>query len=144
MADEQVKPSDFLKITDVKMATVKPGKPGEAIITAKVHEGMHVQANPASKPNLIATALTVTNKDGLEAKPAIYPEGKPYQLKDSADVLSCYEGTFQIKVPIGAGMAAKVGKFELDSILKFQACNDKICFFPQKREIKIPAQVLKN
>ena len=103
---------------------------------------MHVQANPASKPNLIATALTVTSKEGLEVKTPTYPEGKPYRLKDSSEDISCYEDEFQIRVPIGTGVASKLGKVELDASLRFQACNDKTCFFPQKREMKIPVQIV--
>ena len=136
-------PPQFLKINPVKLLTLKPGKKGEATVSISIEDIFHIQSNPVSQPNLIPTTLTISSKDGLEAGTIVYPAGKKFRLENSDKDLSVYEGNVEIKVAIRA-KSAKAGKYELLGSLKFQPCNDKICFFPNKKEVKIPVQVLKH
>lgn len=136
---------EYLKISKVKAAAVLlNGKAGDAIITATVGIGLHVQANPASQPNLVATQLTLDGNDSFEVGPVVYPPSKPYRLQNSDRDLQTYDGTFEIKVPLKAiPTKAKIGKNEINAKLRYQACNDKICFFPTSAKLVIPITVYK-
>lgn len=136
-------PPKFLEVLPSKMVTVALGKTGTGTVSVKIAPEFHIQANPASQPNLIATTLTIMGKDGLEQGTITYPTGVSYRLENSDKDLSTYSGTTDIKIAVNA-KTAKLGKYELTGILKFQPCNDKICFFPTKVEVKIPVHVVKK
>lgn len=134
---------EFLKIAKVKQAAMRLGKAGDAVVTSTVGQGYHVQANPVSQPNLVATVLVLEPAEGFEVGEITYPEGKTYRLQNSDRDLKTYEGNFDVKVSIKASETAKAGKAEVKGKLKFQACNDKICFFPTSVPVTIPIMVYK-
>ncbi len=139
----KAKDPQFVKITKVKTAQMLIGKTGSAIVSVTVGVGMHIQANPASQPNLISTELKLEPKNGFSVGSPIYPEGTPYRLQNSDRDLSTFSGTVEIKVPISAIPGVKLGKDELKGKLRFQACNDKICFFPTSVPVTVPVIVYK-
>lgn len=135
---------EFLKVSKVKQAAMRIGKSGEAIVTATVGAGFHVQANPVSQPNLVATTLMLDANDAFEVSEITYPDGKMYRLQNSDRDLKTYEGNFDVKVAVKAKAGkAKAGKSEVKGKLRFQACNDKICFFPTSVPVTIPVVVYK-
>jgi hypothetical protein len=136
-------PQKYLEIKKVDTATLSPGKVTRVLVKIQVMEGLHVQANPASLPNLKPTMLVFPNQNGLEFQPVTYPEGKPYRMLNAAQDISVYEGMIELKLPIKA-VNAKPGRGEVKGELKYQACNDKICFFPRSEPIVIQTLTLKN
>lgn len=133
----------FVKITKVKSAAMRLGKSGDAVVTGTVGIGFHIQANPTSQPNLVPTTLTIEPAENFELGEITYPEGKTYRLQNSDHDLKTYEGSFEIKVSLKAKDRAKLGKAEVKGKLRFQACNDKICFFPSSVPVTIPIVVYK-
>lgn len=133
----------FLKVTKVKQAAMRLGKSADAVVTASVGIGFHVQANPVSQPNLVATALVLEPNEMFDVGEITYPEGKTYRLQNSDRDLKTYDGSFDIKVSLKANAKAKAGKAEVKGKVKFQACNDKICFFPSSAPVTIPVMVYK-
>ena len=142
-ATATAKPPEFLAIEKVKPAAMLLGKIGKAVITVKTIAPYHVQSNPASEPNLIATTLIIEKTDGLEPKEAVYPAGKPYRLLNSTKDISVYEGTFEIELPVQATSLMKPNRYELSGRLRFQACDEKKCYFPTSVPVTIPVQVYK-
>lgn len=137
------KEAPYLKVTKVKPAAMRQGKTGDAVVTVTIGVGLHIQANPAAQPNLIPTEIKLDAKDGFEFGSPTYPPGKVYRLQNSNRDLSTYDGTIEIKVPITASVNTKAGKEELKGKLRFQPCNDKICFFPTSVPVTIPVTVYK-
>ena len=142
---EAIPEKEYLKVTQVKGASVLvTGKSGEAVITSTIVPGFHVQANPVSQPTQIPTQLTFESNDAFEIGVVQYPEGKKYKQKDSDRELLTYEGAFEIKVPIKAVPGkANLGKNELVAKLRYQACDEKICFFPNSVRVVVPVMVYK-
>jgi DsbC/DsbD-like thiol-disulfide interchange protein len=87
---------------------------------------------------LIPLSLTWTSGP-LKAQSVVYP--KPEELKLGDQTLSVFTGKFTIatefKVPEGApaGTAAMIGK------LRYQACNNQMCFRPSTVEVRLPVSV---
>jgi len=133
----------YLSIGKIASVTLGPGKPAEVVVPVIVAKEFHVQANPASSPRLIATTLEVSGTDALKAGTPVYPAGKAYKLQGAAMEISVYDGKFEIKVPLFAQASVKSGRHELKGKLRFQACNDKICFFPMNIPVTIPVTVQK-
>jgi len=138
-----VAPAKFLEVQIPKVVWVPQGKVSSALIKVKVVDGLHIQSNPAAKPNLRPTVLNFPKADGIEALDVEYPAGKPYRMKNASENISVYEGTLELKLPLKA-VSATLGKHEIKGELKYQACNDKTCFFPKSEPITIPVEVFKN
>ena len=105
-------------------------KKKEFFIILKIHKGFHVQANPAAAPYLIPLTLSLRSKGQIKVT---YPKSLPYQLEDGTKLL-VYGGTVKLKVKI------QKGKPPFSFLLKYQACDKRSCFFPQKVSFSIPAR----
>lgn len=135
-------PVQHLTVEGVRPARMKVGEAAEVVVEVKVREGFHIQANPASRPQLIATRLDLSGGKGLSPGRALYPEGKPYKVGGLAMTVSTYDGRFELKVPVKASTAAGPGKQELSGRIRYQACDDKVCFPPTMAKFTAPVEVL--
>lgn len=134
-------PPKYLKLNPVKEAKLSIGKQGEAVFSVVVDKGLHIQANPASKPNLIATTLNVPSASGVTVGTPRYPQGKTWRLAGSPEDFMAYDGKVEIKLPLTAEGTAKPGKLSLEGTFRYQACTDQTCFFPITVPVKIPVVV---
>lgn len=132
----------YLEWKEVAPVKVKPGGKAEAIVSLRVQEGFHVQSNPARSPQ-IPTTLSLEESEGILPGKVVYPKGKPYRLQSSANELSVYEGKFNLRVPLSADSSLPSGKRTLKGKLRYQACNEKTCFFPITTEVTVPVIVEK-
>lgn len=136
-----IKPETLAKVKSMKPLVLNKGGNGIAKIDVEVVKEFHVQANPASQPNLIPTALTLDATPGLKTGTPEYPKGEAYKLAGSPTEILAYGGTFQIKVPVEAEASAKSGKLAIKGKLRYQACNEKTCYFPVNIPVNIPVTV---
>ncbi len=132
----------FLMIEPAKAISVKAGASVVTTVTVKIDPVFHIQANPVAQPNLIPTTIDFPETEGIVLEGVTYPEGKVFRLENSDKDLMVYDGETKFKVKFLA-KSAKPGKVELKGLLKFQPCNNQICFFPTRYDLKIPIQVVK-
>ena len=132
----------YVTIGKVSPIVLKLGKTQGATIPANVLKGHHIQANPATLPNLIATELVLEGVEGLEIVKTKYPQSKPWKLKTANKVIETYEGNVEITVELLA-KNLKPGAYELKGNLKYQACDEKNCFFPTSVPVVVPLTVVK-
>lgn len=97
----------------------------------EVVKGMHVQANPANPP-LIATNVSLASNKDLEVFSPKYPAGKVTMVKGLGREIITYEDTFEVSVPVRPRKHTKAGTYNVDGEVRYQACDDKLCFPPQK------------
>ena len=132
----------YVKLVKPKAVDVSEQAPGEGVVSFKVDKGYHVQANPASKPNLIATTLTLTTHPQFDVAVPVYPVGKPWRLPGAEEEVATYEGLVEIRFPIKAiAGAAKPGNTTIEGKLRYQACDAKTCYFPMTIPVSIPILV---
>lgn len=131
----------YVTVGKVGPLVVTKGKASEIVLPVSVMTGHHIQSNPASNPQLIPTRLELVGPSGVVIGEAIYPPGKPYRLQGSSSEITTYHGEFVIKVPVTATAKARTGEARIAGKLRYQACNDKICFFPQAAMVSIPIQL---
>jgi thiol:disulfide interchange protein DsbD len=113
-------------------------------VTAKIEvsiaAGYHVNSNAPHEAYLIPLRLTWTPAP-LEVGAVTFPKARDEKYRFSDQPLSVFTGNFEIatkfKVPADAvgGQAILVGK------LRYQACNDTMCFPPKTVEVKLPVEV---
>ena len=90
---------------------------------------LHVQANKPRDPALIPTELTVAAPAGFTVVDITYPEPVDFNQAGASQPLAVYPNVFdlvvRLKVPPGAASATPVA-----ASLRYQACNDVLCFAP--------------
>lgn len=139
-AETAVEPKAYVTLGKIKPVSVKIGKETELVIPASVLKGHHIQANPATLPNLIPTEVSLDSLEGLEIKPTVYPKSKAWRLSSAGKEIQTFDGKVEFKV----GMTAKnlkPGRYELKGSLRYQACDEKNCFFPASVPLLIPLTV---
>jgi hypothetical protein len=92
------------------------------LLTLEIAPGLHLQANPASEPYLVATEVTAA--DGL--RNVRYPAGEPFASRYSVSPIAAYSGRVEI-----TGEAAATARLSLT----YQACDEVRCLPPVTRAL---------
>jgi hypothetical protein len=130
-------------VTIAPQPTVKAKRGAPATVTLKVSlpAGFHMNSNTPTDPNLIPLTLKWT-AGPLAGGVITYPKpemetyaftaGKPISVVTGAfDVTT----KFQVPATTAAGPAAQTGT------LKYQACNDRMCFPPKTIPVNVTVSV---
>lgn len=121
---------------------IRAGSSAVADVTVVVQDGFHVNANPPSLPNFIATQLTLEASNDLAVGKPVYPAPsakKKFQFSDAP--LAVYEGRVIVKVPVKAAPGVLKGNFSLKGKVRAQPCDEEVCYPPRDLEVAIPVVV---
>ena len=91
---------------------------------------IHVQANKPKDPSLIPTVLTVDVPPGVVVEEVTYPPPSELTQADRGEKLAVLGPEFTIDVRLSVSATAPAGTVKLPARLRYQACNDKVCFPP--------------
>ena len=120
---------------------VRRGRSFQAAVVMEIPSGFHVHSNRPLEKFLIATQLQVEAPKGVRVGPVNYPRPLLRSLKFSKNKLAVFEGRatmrFNVTVPADFGSDS----LELKARVRYQSCNDELCFAPQTREVKIPVRL---
>jgi hypothetical protein len=97
----------------------------EITVVLRIDDGFHINANPASAPYLIPTALVFKSVTPLRV---LYPGATRFKPKFVDEYLDVYQGIVQITAIMPKGTLA--GAPALRATLTVQACTDVICLPP--------------
>jgi uncharacterized protein len=92
-------------------------------LTLEIAPGWHVQANPASEPYLVATAVEAV---GGELRNLRYPAGEAFASRYSQQPIAVYSGRIEI-----AGEVAATKRLAVT----YQICDEGRCLPPVRREL---------
>lgn len=113
------------------------GRTVRATVTMDIPGGYHVNSNRPLEKFLIPTTLKVEAPDGIRNGPIAYPRAVVRKFKFSKNNVSVYEGRaimrFNITVPPGTSTGSKEVKLNV----RYQSCNDEVCFPPQTKELSL-------
>ena len=119
---------------------MKRGASLEVKTAMTLKPGYHVNSNAPHEAYLIPLRLTWTLAP-LTVEAVTFPKARDEKYSFSEEPLSVFTGNFDIatkfKVPADAlsGPTILVGK------LRYQACNNTMCFPPKTVEVKLPVDV---
>jgi hypothetical protein len=118
------------------------GEPVDLVVTIKIDQGWHLNANPASLPSLVPTAVKAALEDGKVAVTPRYPEGKIKMIGPENDRVSVYDGRVEIParlVPVGLPQSKTEGLLYVS--VEAQACNETgRCLAPATIRTEIPVR----
>lgn len=128
-------------VASATVVGIAPGGKAQARLTVTIAPGFHVQANPASQPNLIPLRLALRAQPPLRLGVPVYPQGKSHRLQGSDLEFSVYDGTIEVGVPVEAAKDAAQLETTIDGTLRYQACDDRLCLRPQDVPVRLMVRV---
>jgi thiol:disulfide interchange protein DsbD len=105
---------------------------GVATVAVKVQlpPDIHVQANKPKDPSLIPTVLTVDAPPGVRVDEVSYPAPTEFAQVGREEKLAVLGPEFTIDVRLSIPATTAAGTVKVPARLRYQACNDKVCFPP--------------
>ncbi len=110
----------------------------EATVSIHIADGWHINANPASLPGLIPTAVTFNADVPVKIDGPAYPPGETVRFSFVDDPLQVYQGEITLTARIYVGSEAVTDDTVLYATLYYQACNDTVCLAPGEIALSAP------
>jgi hypothetical protein len=130
-----------MKIEPQPTLKVKRGTP--AIVTLKVElpAGFHANSNKPTDPSLIPLTLKWT--DGpLQEGVITYPKPQLEQYTFTAGKpISVVTGAFDLVTKFKVPTSAELGPAAETGTLRYQACNDRMCFAPKTVPVNVTISI---
>lgn len=122
--------------------TISPAKTGrgrtaQATVVIQIPRGYHVHSNKPLERFLIATQLQVEAPKGIRVGPVSYPRALLRNLKFSKSRVAVYEGRVSMRFSLTVPRNIATGSAEIKGKVRYQSCNDEVCFPPQTKEMKL-------
>lgn len=121
--------------------TLTRGESGDAVVSLKIANGYHVNANPPTYSYLIPTELELQPSAGITVQFITYPDPLTKKFPFAEKPLNVYEGDTLVKANLKVDTAAQPGKHNLSAKLRVQACDDKVCYAPGAVDLTIPVNI---
>ena len=118
------------------LITISPGQDATVPLTIRIRPGYHINSREPAEEYLIATKLT-WDESPLQLKAVDYPEAEIVKYSFSPKPLLVYSGNITVNSTFSAPEKVPLDLDELTGTLRYQACNDKSCFRPQKIRVKV-------
>jgi thioredoxin:protein disulfide reductase len=112
------------------------GRVVRAAVVLEIPDGYHVNANKPLGKYAIPTTVKIEPPSGVTVGPIAFPRAVIRKLKaTNNESLAVYEGRaimrFNVTVPANYGD----GWLNLRAKVRYQSCNDDVCFPPKSQEI---------
>jgi thioredoxin:protein disulfide reductase len=113
---------------------VAPGGSTRLTLNVKLPPQYHVQSDKPRDQFLIATALNVKAPAGVTVDRTVYPKPSDLAQAGRKEPLSVFGAEFSIEVHLTVGANAAAGDLVIPAQLRYQACDDKVCYAPARAD----------
>jgi thiol:disulfide interchange protein DsbD len=128
---------------EVQPARILPGSSGQLLLTLVIVPGWHVNANGASRENVLPTEFVWMPPNGIAMTRVEYPRGEPVRVAFQDEPLMAYRDEVQIVVDFRVDKTAKPGVVNFIGEVTVQACSDEVCLAPSDLEVNVPVEILR-
>ncbi len=128
-----MKPKADLTPTVVTPA-VKAGAPVHVALKVKLPADVHVQSAKPRDPSLISTVLTIDAPAGVTIGKIRYPAPRDLKQQGQEKPLAVFGPEFTIDVDLMLAKTAAAGDLIVPGHLRYQACNESVCFPPARAD----------
>ena len=118
------------------------GRAVEAAVVLDIPAGFHVNANKVSNKFSIPTTVKIEAPNGVRVSAVAFPRGKTQKLSFSDQPLALYDGRAVLRFNVTFPANFQTGVAELRAKVRYQACNNEVCYPPTTREITLPISVV--
>lgn len=125
----------------VDSSALRAGHKAWAAVVVEIQPGYHAQSHTPLDENFIKFELKPDENPSLKFGDAKYP---PAELEDypALGKLSVYQGRVVVHVPLEVKPDAKPGPIEITGKIRFQACDDKVCYPPETPKFSIKTEIV--
>jgi len=130
-----------LKIEPQATVKTKRGTPATVTLKVSLPAGFHANSHTPTEPNLIPLTLKWTAgplTDGVIAYPK--PLLEKYSFSAGKDI-SVVTGAFDIVTKFQVPASTATGPAAQTGTLRYQACNDRMCFPPKTVNVNVTVSV---
>ncbi len=113
------------------------GRTIRASVVMDIPSGYHVNSSRPLEKFLIPTQLRVEAPNGIRVGPVAYPRAVLRNFKFSKSKVSVYEGRAIMRFNLTVPAHASTGSAEIKLKLRYQSCNDEVCFPPQTKDLSL-------
>ena len=122
---------------NISPAKISRGRTVKATVVIDIPHGYHVHSNRPLEKFLIATKLEVEAPKGIRVGPVTYPRALIRNFKFSKNRVAVYEGRVVMRFSLTVPAGFSVGSAEIKAKVRYQSCNDEVCFPPQTKDTKL-------
>jgi thiol:disulfide interchange protein DsbD len=118
---------------ELNTTALQPGQTAVAAVVFTVLPGYHAQSHQPLEANLIKFELAADANPAIEFLDPVYPTG---DIVDSPALgrQSVYTGKIIIYLPLRVKPGATLGNTAIAGKITWQACNEQVCFPPQRTQ----------
>ena len=110
---------------------VHPGTTARLAVQAVLPDkSLHVQSNQPRDPLFIPTVLTVNPPAGVTVIRIAYPPAFELAQEGLDQPLDVFDSQFVVGVELAIGPDVAPGSITIPATLRYQACDDKLCYAP--------------
>ena len=114
------------------------GRTVQAAIVIDIPGGYHVNANRPLGKYAIPTALKIEAPRGVTVGAVMYPRAIVRKLKAANnEPLAVYEGRAILRFNVTVPANYQGGEVVLKAHLRYQSCNDEVCFPPKTQDLDL-------
>ena len=119
----------------VERQAVAAGSTTRVALAVSLPEALHVQSDAPRDANLIATVLSIDVPAGVRITNLIYPHPTDFKLEGQDEPLAVFENQFVVGAELALDRGVAPGELVVPGRLRYQACNDKVCFQPRNEQV---------
>jgi DsbC/DsbD-like thiol-disulfide interchange protein len=119
-------------------AAIVPGRPTVLSLEMRPAPGIHVYA--PGNAGYIPVAVTLTVPTGVQVHAAVYPKGEDYVFGELQETVKVYSRAFEVRqqIVVSRDAARAAGaSMTIGGSVRYQACDDKVCFPPATAPVTI-------
>jgi hypothetical protein len=120
----------------VEPAEARAGSTVRATVRLQLPADVHVQSNKPRDPALIPTMLTVTPPAGVTVERITYPPASDLKQPGRDQPLAVFSGDVVIEARLSIAADAAAGSLTVPGTLRYQGCNDQVCFPPARAPVE--------
>ena len=125
-------PIDILEIYEANVAHA--GSTHRVAVQATLDPGFHVNSNAPLEDGLIETSLSLDPPDGISLEGVAWPDSFLFAV-EGLDDLAVFGEEFVIGAALALDPDLSEGEYAVSGTLRYQQCNDKMCFFPTTADL---------
>lgn len=134
--------NNLAEVVPPKQVNASRNTPLIAKIKVQVRQGYHVNSNTPADAYLIPTRLT-WDAAPLAVSSIVYPKPQMQKFQFSAQPLSVFTGDFEIATTFTVPAKTAIGPAILSGKLRYQACNNTMCFPPKTVDVSLTVNIVK-
>jgi thiol:disulfide interchange protein DsbD len=132
------------ELTPLVESDAAPGSPVRAALQVRIPERFHVQSDAPRDPTLIPTVLMVDAPEGVTVGEIVFPPASEFNQIGQSEPLLVFENEFTIGVRFDVSATTVSGRVDIPGRLRYQACDDRLCYTPATADVLWTLTVVKG